>query len=139
MSVETELANSTADMCDDYIAADMLRDLAAERDRIAEHRDSLKDQLRVLREYMDVMTDQNGYLVSAEAFDEVCSERDALSAQLRAALELPEGHFAKWKELLVNEMQGSYDTDGITHVDSGDPLIYLQSAIAIIEDFEVGE
>ena len=43
MSVTTELANSTADLCDDFIAADMLRDLAAERD-------ALSAQLRAARE-----------------------------------------------------------------------------------------
>ena len=55
----------------------------------------------------------------------------------RYALDLPEGDFPKWKEALIAEMQSSYDTDGITHEDSGDPLIYLQSAIAIVEDFEL--
>lgn len=54
--------------------------------------------------------------------------------ELREALQMPEGDYPKWKEQVIYELQGSYDTDGITHEDSGDPLVYLQSAIAIIED-----
>ena len=57
---------------------------------------------------------------------------------MRYALDIPEGNFPRWKEALASEMQSSYDTDGIQENVSGDPLIYLQSAIAIIEDFELG-
>lgn len=56
-------------------------ELEAERDRIAEHRDNLKEQLRVVREQLDAATDQDGYLVSAAAFDEVCNERDLIKAE----------------------------------------------------------
>jgi hypothetical protein len=53
---------------------------------------------------------------------------------MRLALDMPEGDYQKWKELVIADLQTSYDTDGITHEDSGDPLIYLQSAIAIVEE-----
>lgn len=53
---------------------------------------------------------------------------------MRYALDMPDGDFPKWKELVIADLQTSYDSDGITHEDSGDPLIYLQSAIAIVED-----
>lgn len=53
---------------------------------------------------------------------------------MRLALDMPDGDYPKWKELVIADLQASYDTDGITLEDSGDPLIYLQSAIAIVEE-----
>ena len=54
--------------------------------------------------------------------------------ELREALQMPEGDYPKGKGQVIYELQGSYDTDGITHEDSGDPLVYLQATIAIVED-----
>jgi hypothetical protein len=39
-----------------------------------------------------------------------------------------------WADAIVDDLQGLFDTDGITEQDSGDALIRLSDAIAVVED-----
>ncbi|KVF08959.1 hypothetical protein WJ04_09005 [Burkholderia vietnamiensis] len=40
----------------------------------------------------------------------------------------------EWADEIIDSLQGSFDTEGITESDSGDALIRLSSAIAAVED-----
>lgn len=39
-----------------------------------------------------------------------------------------------WADEIIDDLQGQFDTDGITHEDSGDALIYLSQAISAVQD-----
>lgn len=39
-----------------------------------------------------------------------------------------------WADEIIDDLQGQFDTDGITHEDSGDALIYFSQAISAVQD-----
>ncbi|WP_232348199.1 hypothetical protein [Burkholderia pseudomallei] len=84
---------------------------------------------RAVIDAVDAVLKANAVFFGREKLRQIVKAAHASSPNAAGAERRPE-----WADEIIDSLQGSFDTEGITENDSGDALIRLSSAIAAVED-----